>query len=429
MRSVRIPFFQIWYSSVFLTLAFATWVATFVSPADMVYQCIRTRNIPNGISVGAVYVLTILVAFFILASRIYTNRAVLREIPRNYIPVETGEVPKKVHKMIVKQWKRSAIVAWDSRPRDVREEMLHEVDMHGENTERHGLAGWRKGHAKEITILEPHAAAAVWGYISHPGWSSPASDNLPNLEYYRVFIELPNLIEAKAVSLAPPDPIFLQNELMGSDLEPVPDARIVALLQRPSTLGLRDYVDKLGSFNLINPPEAAEAFLAQYELARFSTGSLSERQFQNLMATFSALLTGMTGLDPAVIEPELEGSSSSSSLRSFPASETSSHLRVKRLSAFSAGMDSRRTSRYSHVRSNSTGTVHTALSRAKTPQPLYRMPSEISLASQPESVTRSRIGDELLHSSSNLSLRSNGSVIRLHPSPGPDDEPYEYVFD
>jgi hypothetical protein len=291
MRNIRIPFFQLWYSSAFLTIAFATWVATLVTPSDLVYSCIKIRNIPNGTAVGAIYVATLVVAFFLWSSRIYTNRAVLKEIPRSYIPVDKGEVPRKVHKIIKKHWERSAIVAWDSRPRDVREEFAgvgHEKDE-----ERHGISALLRGHVKKRTVIAPDVAQAAWGHISHPGWSSPSNEALPNLEYYRVFVELPNLIEAKAVSLAPSDPVFLQNGALESGIMPIPDARIVALLQRPATQGLRAYLTHLGEFDLIDPPDAAEEFLTQYERARFSTTALTEKQFQDLMAAFSTLLTGM----------------------------------------------------------------------------------------------------------------------------------------
>lgn len=421
MVAIRIPFFQIWYSSAFLTTAFIAWVATLVSPTDLVYSCIRIKNIPNGIAVGAIYVGTIIIALFIWSSRIYTNRATLKEIPRSYIPVDKGEVPRKVHKMIRRQWERSAIVAWDSRPRDLTEE-LAEMGQDDDESERHGIHGLLRGHAKKRTAIAPDVALAAWGTISHPGWSSPANAALPSLEYYRVFVELPNLIEAKAVSLAPPDPVFLQIGALESGITPIPDARIVALLQRSATQGLREYLAHLSDFNLINPPDAAEDFLAQYEMARFSTCPLSEKQFQSLMAAFSALLTGMSDLDLAtLLEIELDGSPPASSLRTFTTStESLPQPQPNRSSALS-----RPSSRYTHTRMGSIGTVQTAPSRAKTPHPLHHAPSERSLGS----VVRSRYDDApALRSSPSIpSLRSNGSIIRLNPSPAPGDEPYEYT--
>jgi hypothetical protein len=392
-----------------------------VSPADLVYSCIRIKNVPNGIAVGAIYVATIIVAFFIWSLRIYTNRATLKEIPRSYIPVDKGEVPRKVHKMIKKQWERSAIVAWDSRPRDLTEE-LAELRQPDDGAERHGIHGLLHSHEEKRTIIAPDVALAAWGTISHPGWTRSDNVALPNLEYYRVFVELPNLIEAKAVSLAPSDPVFLPTGALDDGVAPVPDARIVAFLQRPSTQGLREYLAHLGGLNVINPPDAAENFLAHYERARFSTCPLSEKEFTSLMAAFSTLLTGMTELDPATIEMELDATSSASSLRTFTTSTESLPQRQNnRLSAISG-----RSSRFTHTRTGSTGTVQTAPSRAKTPQPLHHVPSSSSLGS----VIRTRYDDApaMRSSSSNPSLRSNGSVIRLNPSPTPGDEPYEYVY-
>jgi len=322
--------------------------------------------------------------------------------------------------MIKKQWDRSAIVAWDSRPRDVTEEL--EVVRQSVESERHGIHGLLHSNPVKRTAIAPDVSLAAWGTISHPGWSSPANASLPNLEYYRVFVELPNLIEAKAVSLAPPDPIFEQvGAATDANAAPIPDARIVALLQRPATQGLRDYLTRLGDFNLIEP-DAAEDFLAQYERARFSTCPLSEGQFQSLMAAFSAVLTGMVELNLAAVEMELDGSSSASSLRTFTTStESLPQAQSNRLSAMSGP-----SSRYTHARTTSTGTVRTAPSRAKTPQPLHHAPSSSSLGSVVR--TRYEVGAGLSSTPDKRSLRSQGSVVRLHPSPGPDDEPYEYTY-
>jgi hypothetical protein len=350
MRSVRIPYFRIWYSSAFVTLFFAAFITTIVTPADLVYQNIRNnRNIPNIFSIAGVYVLTIVISLFIWASRIYTNRAILNAIPKAYIPVDAGEVPRRVHRMIVKQWERSAIVAWDSRPRDIREEMQHEEgsDRH----ERHAHPFRRRQHFKDKTIIPPEKALAAWGPISHPGWSSPASEDLPNLEYWRVFIEMPNLIEAKAVSIAPPGPTISQNGNLDPNASSAPDARIVALLQRPSAMTLRDYLDRLASFDLINPPHLAEDFLAQYEYARFSTSALTEPDFRALMATFASILTGMGPLDPTVVEAHLDERDSSSIFNSSSSSLASEIHH--RLSTFSASGPSRPSSRYTYAHSSS----------------------------------------------------------------------------
>lgn len=283
-----------------------------------------------------------------------------------------------------KMWERSALVAWDSRPRDVREELRVGNLAKSELEEQHGLSARWKGHAKERTVIAPDIAKQAWGYISHPGWSSPASDQLPNLEYWRVFVELPNLIEAKAVSLAPPGSVYLKDKLHGGDSPPVPDARVVAMLQRPATQGLREYFDHLTQFGVIGPPGLAEDFLAQYELARFSSGALTEKQFAELTSSFSALLTSMTGLDPAAVDPEFADSSSISSRTSYTGSDSLARSKQSTVRSRLSGRSSRNTP----FRSNSTGTVFTAPSRHRTPIGIHQVSSDESLASGTGSARR-----------------------------------------
>jgi hypothetical protein len=450
MRSVRIPYFRIWYSSSFVLLFFLAVILTLISPGDLIYQSIaNNRNIPNVFTVAGTYVLTILICLFVWSSRIYTNRAILKEIPKPYIPVEDGEVPKKVHKMVVQQWERSAIVAWDSRPRDMRKEAKESRESSEEmtrNGEEHRLARiGRRNHGRETTIIQPETALAVWGRILHPGWSSPASDDLPDLHYAHVVRELPNLIEAKAVSLAPPDPAFLQEGLgVPNANNTIPDARVVALLQRPQTMGLREYLGQLDSFRLINPPELAPNFLGQYERARFSASPLTEDQFRELMATFASLLSGMTSLDPVALEEalaDMESDSDSARSMTTPSirSTTSSaihhtlHLQRRSLSS-SSSSESMLISQSNlrpptHQRTSSTGTVLTAPSRlSRSLHTIYRTPSAMSMQSQGSdhgSFTRTRTNVSA-GSSPSASLRSARSVIRLTPTPhGPGELPYQ----
>ncbi|KAF2434404.1 hypothetical protein EJ08DRAFT_465523 [Tothia fuscella] len=432
---MRIPYFRIWYSTAFTTLFLAAAITTLATPADIIYQTVRKKILADIFSIAGSYILTVIIALFLWASRIYTNRAVLNAIPKNYIPVDAGEVPRKVHKMIVKQWARSAVVAWDSRPRDVRDELVvvreEGEGKHGKHEHGHGHTGFlRRSHSKDTTIIPPEKALAAWGHISHPGWSSPASDDLPNLEYGRIFIELPNLIEAKAVSLAPPDPAFASHPSLDLDTASIPDARIVALLQRPASMTLRDYLTQLSSFNLINPPELGEQFLAQYEYARFSTSALTEDQFRDLMATFANILTGMLPLDPTITEALLDNVENDSSSSSFTSTTTSSassaiHHQHNRLSAFSNSGLSRPSSRFTHVRSSSTGTVRTAPSRAA--RTLYHTPSNISLGSEDGSVIRTR-SEHSMQASPSPSMHSTHSVIHLNVSPQPGQLPYKIDF-
>ncbi|KAF2400737.1 hypothetical protein EJ06DRAFT_529846 [Trichodelitschia bisporula] len=420
LRSVRIPYFRIWYSSGFITLFFTAWALTLVSPADLLYQSIRNGNIPNVFSIGGVYLLTILVSIFIWASRIYTNRTVLRDIPKHYVPMDYGDVPAVVHRIIVKQWERSSTVAWDSRPRDVREELRCRNEMTRRSGE-HGHSTFRRhshpSKGKDKSVIPPDVAELAWGPISHPGWSSPSSDDLTNLEYWRVIVELPNLIEAKAVSLAPSDPSFALNTLSPPTTS-IPDARMVALLQRAPAMTLADYLEHLAALNLITPPTAGARFLAQYEFARFSTVPLSELQFRSLMSTFSDILAGMKNLDSNALVRMLDGSISSDSSSGYASSLSSRSASSAVYYPFSAAAISRRaSSRYTRVRTSSTGTVRTAPSRNRT---VHATPSQLSLSSGRSGSGRGRAARE----SRPASLGSEGSVIRLKASPGPGELPY-----
>ncbi|ORY14612.1 hypothetical protein BCR34DRAFT_479227, partial [Clohesyomyces aquaticus] len=295
----RIPLFRIWYSTTYTVLFFILIVLLAVTPADTIYQSIRSNEIQKLFVVGGVYLLTFLITLLIYSTRLYTNRSILQAIPKPYIPVEDGEVGRLVRRMVVKALKRSAIVAWDSRPRDVRGEAGTRPSTAEKN---HTVLKRRSHHQEDATLLPVSAASPPWGHVSHPGWGSPASNDLPNIIYLDVVTELPNLIEAKAVSLAPPDPA-VEGQVHPEDNTPIlPDAQIVALLQRPGSTGLRDYMSRLSSYGLINPPSLGPKFLSQYEYARFSTHFLSELEFRNLMAVFAEILNGMTELDPVIIE-------------------------------------------------------------------------------------------------------------------------------
>jgi hypothetical protein len=264
------------------------------------------------------------------------------------------------------------------------------------------------------------------------------------LQYWSVLCELPNLIEAKAVSLAPPDPALEDTALRVPDNTPIlPDAQIVTLLQRPRAMGLREYLARLTDFGLLNPPSLGPAFLAQYEHARFSTDCLSEDEFRDVMAVFAAILDGMTDLDPAVIE-DARAQSILSDTRSLAPTESSSnttssssshsHLpyrtpqpdRHRSVSSFSDSLASDADS------AQSPQTARTAPSRQQHRGSIYA-PSARSLATQSDTGSivihtprRSVSASTYLPSSSPSSLRSSPSVIRLHPNPSAGDLPYQY---
>ncbi|KAJ2893559.1 sucrase/ferredoxin domain-containing protein [Zalerion maritima] len=144
--------------------------------------------------------------------------------------------------------------------------------------------------------LPPHHP--VWGSISHPGWSSPNSPDLPNLQYSTVLSELPNLIEAKALTLAPAIPT---DDGFGQDGDA--EARVAeaqAALQRQGEyVGLRDYLAMLTQLGVLQGEETEQLvtdFVSAYERARFSTSSIAEPNFRTLMHLFAALLRAMQPL-------------------------------------------------------------------------------------------------------------------------------------
>lgn len=431
---MRIPLFRIWYSTTYTVLFFILIVLLAVSPAETIHQSIRSKELQKLFVVGGAYVLALLVCLLVYSTRLYTNRTVLQAIPKPYVPIEDGEVGKLVRRMIVKGLKRSAIVAWDSQPRDVRGE-VHDEDGDGRpaTAERNHSAFKRRSHADQTTIIPVSAESPPWGHVSHPGWASPSSPDLPNLQYWNVVSELPNLIEAKAVSLAPPDPA-LEGIAHAQDNTPMlPDAEIVALLQRPQTVGLRDYLGQLASYGLINPPSLGPMFLAQYEYARFSTHALTEPEFRSIMAVFADILNGMTVLDPLIIE-EARAEGLHTDTRSLAPSASSSNSSRSGLPFVTPRID--RGSEFSwNEGDQSPQTIRTAPSMMRNPSSgaYAKTPSERSLRSDTGSVVRGPIQSSpstiLPFSSEESDGESMRSVIRLHPNPSSDNLPYLYHFE
>lgn len=295
---------------------------------------------------------------------------------------------------------RSAIIAFQARPRNVSDESS-EPD-----------------HDAELSIA---ADRPPWGAVSHAGWSAPSSTDLPGLRYESVIEELPHLIEAKAVSLVPSKPVrgFIDPSMTGDD--DAPDPRLVELLQRPSTMGLREYIAHLTSFGLINPPELGSEFLVIYEQSRFSSRPLFEDEFRALMGIFAEILRGMKELDYHYLQ-ERGGFESRVDSESFigPSDEEGEtdtlnseqsivHLRRER-------------SADSSTWSSSFHSVHTAPMEPDSSSPALARPTERyasrSLQSPwSRSVSRAR---SIASQSS-----GGGSVIRLTRTRSPSELPYE----
>lgn len=435
MHIPRIPLFRIWYSTTYTILLIILLILLAITPADICFQSARSREFQKLFVIGGAYFFTWLIVLLVYSTRIYTNRTVLGAIPKAYIPVEEGEVGKLVRKMIVVQLRRSAIIAWDSRPRDIRED-----EPSTEMVESRPATAEKDKHKKktslDATILPVSAASPPWGHVSHPGWASPSSPDLPNLQYWSVICELPNLIEAKAVSLAPPDPNIENPPLLYPEETPLlPDAQIVTLLQRPRTMGLRAYLARLASFGLVNPPTLGPIFLAQYEYARFSTESLTESQFRDIMAVFAEILNGMTDLDPVVIEEaRAQANYLDDDDRSLAPTEST-------MTTTSTNTDYKpyRTPQLSYQRSippHDENDAQRATLSTHRSSGIYATPRTSSYARSIDSASLSDTGSVMIRPRRRRpstilpmsSTESLGSVIHLHPNPSQGELPYQYRY-
>ena len=278
--------FRVFYSTTYTVVFLVVLILVVLTPTDTVYAAYKARRFVDIFVAAGVYVLTAAIAILIYASRLYTNRSVLQSIPKTYLPIEKEDLPgKAVTKMIADALARSAVIAYMARPRVPRVE------------DNSPAASARISALSAASSRKAPNAAPTWGPIAHPGWSSPASPDLPNLQYATVIAELADLIEARAVSLAPSDPLATPN----TDGTPVPDERVVEILQRPADMGLREYAGQLIALQVIKDTFLANEFLTLYERARFAADPLAEAEFRALMSIFAEILRGMTGLDPLIL--------------------------------------------------------------------------------------------------------------------------------
>ena len=362
----------------------------------------------------------------------YKTRSALAGIPRDWAGTEGKGVGMKlgaVGRVIQDGLGRSAWIAFETRPRDLK----------GEKASRGGSKQPKVG--KQAMGHQAHESVQpAWGTISHPGWSSPSSVDLPNLHYEPVILELAHLIEAKAVSLAPPGPLYesIEGDNIPSE-PPLPDPLAVELLQRPASMGLRDYIAHLTALNMITPPELGSEFLSIYEQARFSGEDLNEIEFRGLMSIFAEILRNTTLLDPIVVETlhaELEEeeihSQGSADGHSFVTNATVEHTPMPEewVSARPDVWTSSSTDGSEEARSDE-GTTHTAPSRPGARRN-DSASSNATRASRRMGVRRPSVGSlsrmRSVITSSGYSGRSTaGSVIRLAEARTSLDLPYEYV--
>ena len=291
---MRFPVFRVVYSTTFTVLLVLLLALLLVSPADGIVQSRRNGQGWNIVVIAAVYILTFLVAVFIYATRKYATHAHLVAIPRAHLPIRRGDVRASVRRLIVDGLEQSARIAYQAHPRDFDDD--RGVEPRGASAD-----------AAPAPSTAPAAPPPTWGAIAHPGWAPPTATDLPGLHYEPVILELPSIIEAQAVALAPPDPLLPPLPSPSSSHPPpptLPDPRAVLLLQRAPATTLRAYLARLAALDMLPAPDsdaarAAAQFLPRYEAARFAGAPLREPAFRTLLESFAALLAGLRPPDPA----------------------------------------------------------------------------------------------------------------------------------
>lgn len=287
----RIPFFRIFYSTTYTAVFIITLIFLAITPGTLLWEAIRNSALQYVFIIGGGYILTALVAIFIYSSRLYTNRTVLAAVGKPYIPIEDGEIVKKVRSLIVAQLERSAIIAWEAKPRDIRGEIAF--------AQKEGLTTKQEtNESVEVntigTIVPVEIENPPWGNVQHLGWTPPSdapAELQSNLQFEVVIAELPNLLEARAVSLAP---IVRHRE--GTS----PDPRFVEILRRQEKMGLREYLTQLSYLRLIDLDGEGRELLTRYERARFSGTPISYDDFKDLMLAFGNVMDSMQQVDPAI---------------------------------------------------------------------------------------------------------------------------------
>ncbi|KAG8162674.1 hypothetical protein KVR01_007152 [Diaporthe batatas] len=303
--------FRVIYDSFYVFLSLIVLLLLLVTPADNVRLALQNGQNLHVLTTVVCLSATLLFVVLLYFARLYVNRTALANIPKPWIPIGRGEVKKSVRKMIVAGLSRSAAIAYESKPRVAPARpptaMTDPEQGEDEHTREEGkgrkstLGVFRLKKAPTVEdkmgiTLPPHRA--VWGEIEHYGWSSPNSFDLPNLQYSTVISELPNLIEAKALTLAPPAPGPGPDSAADP---PALDPEAIGLLQRPDNLALRQYLTQLAELGVLAPSRTTADFLSAYEYARYSTRPISNARFRELMHLFAELLRSMQPLDPAVL--------------------------------------------------------------------------------------------------------------------------------
>lgn len=297
------------YHSLYYFLSLILLLLLCVTPADAIRQSYNNTQRFHILIIIICLSVTLAAVTCIYFFRLYVNRTSLANIPKLYIPIDKGDVRTKVRKMIVASLSRSAAIAWESRPRakptgsavPPTATTQNSQERAGRKEEVNSKRSLKRVFAlKKATTVEEEMGITlppvrpVWGEIEHYGWASPNSSDLPNLQYSTVICELPSLIEAKALTLAPPAPESTAHEV-------VLDTRAIALLQRPENLALRQYLAQLAELGVLAASRTTADFLSSYDYARYSTRPISNSRFRELMHLFAEILRSMQPLDPAFL--------------------------------------------------------------------------------------------------------------------------------
>lgn len=299
---------RITYHSLYYLFSLILLLLLCVTPADTIRLAYINQQRFHILIIIICLSVAVAVVVCIYFFRLYVTRTVLASIPRPYIPIEKGDMRKSMRKVIAYGLSRSAAIAFESRPRvlPAANPAATSTSGGGNGEGEFGQQEQAKKRALGIFTLKKAATAedkmgitlpphsAVWGEIEHNGWASPNSPDLPNLQYSTVIQELPNLIEAKALTLAPVAP--------ESDAgQPILDPEAIALLEKQDNLGLRQYLAHLARLGVLEASRTTADFLTSYEYARYSTRPISNARFRELMHHFAEILRTMQPLDPAML--------------------------------------------------------------------------------------------------------------------------------
>ncbi|KAI1821342.1 hypothetical protein F4861DRAFT_474178 [Xylaria intraflava] len=432
---------RIAYNSVYAVLCLILSALLLVVPGDLIRQALTTSHqIINLIVLAVIYVPTILIVLFVYALRLYVTRTVLASIPKTWIPIEKGDLNKEVHHMIVSRLDRSAAIALEARPKVLAPASHPDppsatAGSIGESENARG-ADVEEGSMR-ISFSRPNPPVVdgmgisfspstlsrpIWGEVEHYGWSSPASPDLPNLQYAMVLAELPNLIEAKAVAQAPTD-------LDSASHTPLLDPDAVMLLQRTSNMTLRSYIAHLTELDVLPSSQNLAHFLDVYERVRFSGRPMSNATFRRLMQLFAELLRAMRPLDPSFLYDLRDDGSS------YLGSDGHIDDHAPRDSAPTTPSQSIRSVR-SFDRSSNRGSIRShahALGPAAARRQYRTAPTTPRSFGRTGSSIRSRSpstisGGSLAHSARSYATSrastSHGSVIRLSTAQDTGDLPY-----